>query len=219
VSDYVLRTLERIAPSVVARTLVVRNGVDTAYWSPREGASARGPRLRVVVVCRLTGWKRVHLAVAAAGLAGVDLVVVGDGEERARLERLARDLGARVEFAGHQKDPRPFLASSDVTLSAAEDEPLGLSVLESLAMERPVVAFAGGGIPEIVLDGVTGLLVKEVSASGLASALSSIGADRGRLHEMGVAARRSVVARCDVRRMREGYGRVYAELQGRVPAP
>ena len=55
-----------------------------------------------------------------------------------------------MRFVGHQKDTRPFVAACDVTLNTSNGEPLGLSVLESLAMQRPVIAIAKGGIPEIV---------------------------------------------------------------------
>jgi glycosyltransferase involved in cell wall biosynthesis len=214
VSDYVRRALARTAPRVAARTTVVRNGVDTTYWTPQPNpATSPASPLRVAVVCRLVGWKRVHLAVEAAASADVDLLVVGDGEERARLEVLAARLGARVRFVGHQVDTRPWVASCDVTLSTARDEPLGLSVLESLSMERPVVAVAGGGIPEIVHDGETGALVYEASAPAIADALSRLGRDRAHLQAMGAAGRRFVVERCGAERMCAGYAEVYAELR------
>ncbi len=217
VSDYVMRVLAETAPAVAARATVVRNGVDTGYWSPGPGApNPAGSALRVAIVCRLTAWKRVHLAIEAASLADVELIVLGAGEERERLEALATRLGARARFVGHQADPRPLLLSCDATVSTARDEPLGLSVLESLAMERPVVAFAGGGIPEIVQDGQSGVLVKDVSARAVADALVRLGRDRVRLREMGARGRRFVVDECSVERMCEGYGRAYAQVAGRA---
>lgn len=209
ISEYVARVLERTAPEVARRASVVRNGVDTAYWSPRERPD--GP-FRAAVVSRLTAWKRVHLAVEASAMAGVELVVVGDGEERARLEALARRLGASVRFAGHQADPRPFVAECDVAVSASQDEPLGLSVLEALSMERPVVAYAGGGIPEIVEDGATGWLVREATAGAFARALERARTERHRLPSMGAKARRFAVERGSVERMCEGYAATYEAL-------
>jgi glycosyltransferase involved in cell wall biosynthesis len=211
---------------VAARTTVVRNGVDTDHFRPLapEGAAQPSPGPFLAgVVCRLVGWKRVHLAVEAAALADVDLLVVGDGEERARLEALAREKGARVRFVGHQADPRPWVASCDVTLSTASHEPLGLSVLESLAMERPVIAVSGGGIPEIVHDGETGLLVEDASPRAIADALVRAARDRPRLRAMGIAGRRFAVAECSALRMCEGYAAVYGELrtdpERRAPGP
>ena len=206
VSEYVKRVLAKAAPRLTDRVTVVRNGVDTAYFSPRdrgEGAFCLG------VVCRLTGWKRVHLAIEAAALSGADLVVVGDGEERSRLEALARARGARVRFVGFQADPRAFVAACDAILSTADSEPLGLSVLEALAMARPVIAFAAGGIPEIVEDDVTGILVTEATAGALAQVIQRARGDRSSLERMGASARRFVVEHCSIDRMCQGYAAAY----------
>jgi glycosyltransferase involved in cell wall biosynthesis len=185
---------------------VVRNGVDTAYFCPRERGNGD---FRLGVVCRLTGWKRVHLAIEAAALSGTELVVIGDGEERSRLEALARACGARVLFVGFQTDPRAFVAACDAILSTAESEPLGLSVLEALAMARPVIAFAGGGIPEIVEDEVTGMLVPEATAGALAQVIDRARRDRSSLQRMGASARRFVVEHCSIDRMCQGYAAAY----------
>jgi glycosyltransferase involved in cell wall biosynthesis len=211
VSEYVRSIVSRTAPAVAARTAVVRNGVDTSYWSPRPRGA--GQPFRVGVVCRLTGWKRVHLAVEAAALAGVDLLVVGDGEERARLESLVRRRHANAHFVGHVSDPRPLIADCDVILSAADREPLGLSVLEALAMERPVIAFAGGGIPEIVKDGVTGWLVEQASAASFAAAIDRARSDPRRRIEMAAEARRFVVREGHLDAMCAGYAVQYQDLR------
>jgi glycosyltransferase involved in cell wall biosynthesis len=150
----------------------------------------------------------VHLAIEAAAIADVDLVVLGDGEERVKLERLANDRGARARFVGHQRDPRPFLAECDATISTSDNEPLGLSVLESLSMERPVIAFAGGGIPEIIQK-ETGWLVADATAEAFATAMRAARSDRARVRAMGEAGRRFVVAECSVERMCEGYAAAY----------
>jgi glycosyltransferase involved in cell wall biosynthesis len=213
VSEYVRRAIGATAPRVGQRATVVRNGVDTEYWAPREapGGGASGDAFRLGVVCRLTGWKRVGLAVEAAARAGVELLVVGDGEERPALGRLARGLGARVEFAGYQADPRPWIARCDAVVSTARDEPLGLSVLEALAMGRPVLAFAAGGIPEIVEHGVTGWLVTGEGPHAMAAAIAGVRHDRPRLRSMGIAARRLAVERFAVERMCDLYAAAYRE--------
>jgi glycosyltransferase involved in cell wall biosynthesis len=210
ISEYVRAILARTAPAVASRCTVIRNAVDTEYWSPRQKTAA-GP-FRVGIVCRLTAWKRVHLAIAAASIAGVELLVIGDGEERLRLEAVATERGGAVRFVGRQLDPRPFVASCDVIVSAAKNEPLGLSVLESLAMEKPIIAFRGGGIPEIVQDGVTGILVDDATEAALAAAIARSrgqGADLGR---MGAAGRRFVLQQCNVTNMCSAYAEIYREL-------
>jgi glycosyltransferase involved in cell wall biosynthesis len=209
VSDYVLGVLRRTAPGVARNAVVVRNGVDAAYWSPRPRSD---DTFRVAVVCRLTAWKRVRIVVRAAASAGVELWVVGDGEERARLEALARRCGGVVRFWGRQPDPRPYVAACEATVSASDGEPLGLSLLESMAMERPVIAFAEGGIPEIVEDGTSGVLVGESTWVALAQALARARRDRAGLGRMGATAREFVLARCTIDRTCEGYALVYRTL-------
>ncbi len=209
VSDYVRSVLDKTAPAAAARATVVRNGVDSAYWSPLP--ASRG-EFRLAIICRLTAWKRVHLAIEAATLANAELLVVGDGEKRSSLEALGRRLRARVTFAGHQRDPRPFIAKCDVALSTADNEPLGLSVLESLSMRRPVIAFAGGGIPEIVQHGVTGWLVPEATPEAFAHAIDGARQNRARLSEMGALARQFAVEHASLEQMCEGYASVYRAL-------
>jgi glycosyltransferase involved in cell wall biosynthesis len=215
VSEYVRRVLVQTAPGVADRTVVVRNGIDTSYWTPLP--RSEGSAFRAGIVCRLTAWKRVHLAVRAAALAGGELVVVGDGEKRKALEALARKHRARARFVGHQPDPRPFIADCDVTLSTADNEPLGLSVLESLSMERPVIAFDGGGIPEIVQHDQTGWLVPSASVEAFAAAIERARAARGRLPAMGEGGRRFAVDQGGQDRMCAGYAAAYRSLAPSSP--
>jgi glycosyltransferase involved in cell wall biosynthesis len=98
-------------------------------------------------------------------------------------------------------------------VSSSRDEPLGLSVLEAQAIGRPVIAFAGGGIPEVVRDGETGWLVRDRSAAALADRMREASSDRARARAMGEAARRHIDASCRIEAMCEGYGRAYAELE------
>jgi len=211
VSQYVLKVLSRAAPRTAARMTVVRNGLDSSYWAPVP-ALPRARPFRAAMVCRLVARKRVDVAIEAAARAGIDLIVVGDGEERARLTRVARRRGAAVTFAGHCSDPRPLVAECDVVLSTAENEPLGLSLLEALSMERPVIAGASGGVPEIVRDGVTGWLVAEPTAAAFAEALARARQNRPSLRAMGAEARRFVVAECGMDRMCQGYAEVYRSV-------
>lgn len=213
ISQYVREVIARTAPRTAARITVVRNGLDTSYWAPAAPRSDERP-FRVGIVCRLAATKRVHIAVEAAARARVELLVVGEGGERARLARIARGCGASVTFAGRHPDPRPMVAECDVVLSTAENEPFGLSVLEALSMERPVIACAGGGIPEIVRDGVTGWLVAEPTADAFAEVITRARENRQKLRAMGAEARRSVMAEFEIDRMCAGYAAVYRSVLG-----
>lgn len=89
------------------------------------------------------------------------LLVVGDGPERAACEELACSLGmsGHVRFLGRRGDVPRLLAAIDLVLMPSQSEGLGLAAIEALAAARPVIAFAVGGLPEVVVDGLSGRLV------------------------------------------------------------
>jgi glycosyltransferase involved in cell wall biosynthesis len=221
ISQYVADWVTRAVPGIAPRLRVVLNGVDAGYFSPRpRSADAAGRPFTFAVVCRLEPWKGVDLVIEAASRSkGFAVDIVGDGSERARLEQIARDVGVadRVRFLGYLADPRAAVADADAVVNASREEPLGLSVLEALAMERPVVGFAGGGLPEIVQHGETGWLVPERSAGALAIALAEAASDRERARRFGVAGRRFIEERCRIETMCGGYRAVYEELVAAGP--
>jgi glycosyltransferase involved in cell wall biosynthesis len=114
------------------------------------------------------------------------LVVAGDGTlaDELRARAASGRAAARVHFLGQRADVDRILASADVFVHPSYDEPFGLAVLEAAAAGLPVVAFRCGGIPEIVHDGVTGLLAARGDVTELAAHLDTLLADdalRGRL--------------------------------------
>ncbi|AEG53211.1 glycosyltransferase [Sinorhizobium meliloti WSM1022] len=127
---------------------------------------------------------------AVARLPGVYLWLLGDGEERDNLHKLATDLGVsgRVRFAGWQDDTRPFLAAADVFVMSSSHEPLGNVILESWAQGTPVVSTRSEGPQWFMRDGENGLMVDIGDAEGFARAIEQIVADnslRTRLAERG----------------------------------
>jgi glycosyltransferase involved in cell wall biosynthesis len=120
--------------------------------------------IKAVTVGRLIPLKRVDgLLEALKELPDLGLVVVGDGPERLRLERRARELGVsdRVYFAGQRskKEALGLMAACDLFVLNSVHEGFPHVVLEAMALGLPVVATAAGGTPEVVRDGETGLLV------------------------------------------------------------
>jgi glycosyltransferase involved in cell wall biosynthesis len=107
------------------------------------------------------------------------LLVVGEGSEREALEAQAEDLGisARTVFAGRREDVPAITAALDVAVLPSYREAQGLSVLEAMALSRPVVASRVGGIPEMIEDGVTGLLVPPNDPDSLAGAITRLLSD------------------------------------------
>ncbi len=118
------------------------------------------------------------------------LVLVGDGPELPKAEQLARDLGIRddLRILGQQR-PEPVLQASDLFLMPSRSESFGLAALEAMACGVPVLGYFAGGLPEVVEDGVSGLLCPEGSDICLGSLAADLLENTGRHTAMRLAAR------------------------------
>lgn len=142
---------------------------------------------------RLSSEKGLHVLLEAFALVlprspQARLLVVGDGPERTRLERQAQALDIRhaVIFAGFQSDVAAHLRLFWITAAPSIwEEPCPLSVIESLATGVPVVASRVGGIPEVIQDGETGLLVEQGNPRQLADAISCVLVDTALRQRLG----------------------------------
>ena len=136
-------------------------------------------RSTFVFAGRLTAQKALTVALdAVAELPDARLVLIGDGPERARLERHARERGlnGRVEFRGAlpRDEVLGVLGTATAAVLSSDWENLPHAAVEALAVGTPVVATSVGGVPEVVRDGVNGLLVAPGSAGALAAALARV---------------------------------------------
>jgi glycosyltransferase involved in cell wall biosynthesis len=140
----------------------------------------------------------------------VRLVVVGDGPERASLERLARELGLdqQIVFAGQSGDVAPFYAAADAFALPSHSEGSPYVLLEAMAAGLPVVATAVGGVPEILSDEESALLVAPRDEAAMARALSRILSDR----ELARALTTKASALAATRHAPETYARALARL-------
>jgi len=125
------------------------------------------------------------------------LVLVGDGPDRSAAEWLAHDLGIQcnVHFLGKQDRVNELLPLADLLLMPSELESFGLAALEAMACKVPAIATRVGGVPELVDDGVTGLLYKVGDVDGMAQGALSLLSDNSRLEAMRDAARRTAQKR------------------------
>jgi glycosyltransferase involved in cell wall biosynthesis len=204
---------------------VVENGVDLARFERGGAARTRpaGAPLRVAFVGRLIPLKVVDLLLAALARHGArhasELDVLGDGEERPRLEALARELGIaeRVRFHGFVPQPRVAraLREVDVLVLPSIHECGGAVVLEAMAMGLPVIAARWGG-PADYLDESCGMLVEpanpEALVAGLSAALDALAADPERCRALGAAGRAKVEALYDWERKIDAMLAIYARV-------
>jgi glycosyltransferase involved in cell wall biosynthesis len=133
--------------------------------------------------------------------------VAGEGSERERLERLAE--GSGVTLLGVRSDVLELIRAADALCLPSEAEALPMSILEAMALERPVVATDVGGVAEQVVDGETGHLVPTGDPAPVGRALLALAADRERARELGAAGRRRQRERFSGEAMVEEYARVF----------
>ncbi len=182
---------------------VVLYGMDYKWLSDQDIQAAR-QRLRAELnlsadaqalgmACRLVEQKGIPYALEAlrrirAGFPRAHLVIAGDGELADELRRLASRLGVadRVHWLGWRADAAELMAAFDVFLLPSLHEGFGLVLLEAMARRAPIVASRVGAIPEIVIDGETGILVEPRNAEALAQAMTHLLNDRALRKYMGL---------------------------------
>jgi len=178
------------------RLLTIPNGVE-----PVERADpvrlVEAPA--ILEVARLAEVKGQSTLLEALATVDAGAVLVGEdleqgGAYRSALERLAQTLGIRerVVFAGRRDDVPGLMAGCEVVCLPSRAEGLPLVLLEAMAQGKPVVASAVGGVPELVVDGETGLLVPPGDVEALAQALRRVLGDPELARRLGEAGRRRV---------------------------
>lgn len=158
---------------------------------------------------------------AIAKVAGVRVVILGEGEQRPALEKLAIDLGVsdRIDLLGWVDDPRAYLPEFDVIALPSRSEGFPLAVVEAMLAARPVVATRVGSISEAVTDGETGLLIAKDDIDGLATALCRLRDEPVLRAQLGRRGREVAVARFTVEQMSANYERLWYKLVTAPQAP
>lgn len=215
---------EGIAPE---RVSVIYNGIDLAAFETKttdRGAVRReigvGPDDFVVAQVARLDYLKDH-ATAVRTIARVAeqnrqtrLVIVGDGPLRGDIEgHVARaDAAGFVRMLGLRRDVGRILAAADVFLLTSISEGIPLTVIEAMAAGLPVVSTAVGGVPEVIVDGVNGLLAPAGDDEALAQDLLALGADEDLRTRMGEAGRRRAREVFSEARMHAGYRECYNEM-------
>jgi glycosyltransferase involved in cell wall biosynthesis len=206
------------------RVVTVHNGIANNRPEPMPGLRNEGRPL-VAFVGRLNRWKGYELFIEAVARIApsqpfVDFVIAGDAPRgegwrvddlRKRLEDAG--LADRVRTLGLVPDGAAVAEAADiVVIPSTWPEPFGLVALEAMRAGRVVVAAAHGGIPEIVEDGVSGVLVPPRDPAGLAAAIGGLLDDPARMASLGAAAQARVRTEFSVERMVDQVERIYLEL-------
>lgn len=203
------------------RVETVPNGVDAARVRRQAGARVlrQDARLKLVTVASLHPAKGQTVLLDASrrlldsGLA-VEVVLVGGGQLDAVLRQRVRelDLESYVRFVGYVANPYIEMAAADIYVQPSLDEGFGISVLEAMALELPVIASATGGLPEIVVDGTNGLLVTPGDAIALAAAIQRLEGDRSLRDRLARRGHAAVTTSFDARRVARRYADAYELL-------
>jgi glycosyltransferase involved in cell wall biosynthesis len=204
--------LARLNPRSQGRVCFWRNGLDLDRLIPplsRQRTTARNAlgiatsQFVMTTACVLLPWKRVDRAIRALphilqDLPQALLVILGDGEERANLEALARDLGVadavRFEGAVPQEDVRRYLWAADVFLSLNDLSNVGNPLLEAMACAKPIVTIDNGTTSELIHDGDTGLLLPSGEPDAVTQAVLRLDRDALLRRRVSQGARRFATA-------------------------
>lgn len=206
------------------RVVTLHNGIDTQRFA-FNGPRADGP---AVIVARLCADKDIATLLEAVAIvirqaADFRLSIAGDGPCRPSLEQLADRLGLmrHVQFLGLVRDVPALLHQARMFVLSSISEGVSLTLLEAMACGLPIVATRVGGTPEVVVDGVTGLLAPPRDPAALAACLLRLHQDRQAAQAMGAAGRSVVESRFDVRNMVAQYEQLYqgARSEGCCPYP
>ncbi len=213
-------TYDNLALSTNKEIVVIPNFVDTNLYRPAEQKSNH--RRRIIHSSNFRRLKRVDVVIEvfAKVKAQLDceLVLIGDGPERSAMERLTQSLGLteHVHFLGKQHQVATVLAEADVFLLPSETESFGLAALEALSCGVPVVAFAVGGLPELVVNGEVGVLCTPGDTQQMAVATLNILKDPALHRRLSLAARAHAVESFQRTPIVDAYEKSYRQaLQGK----
>jgi len=213
VKDYSVKT-DRINPDKIE---VIYNGVDLKkFYNPRPEFFAN--KIPVIgVIARLDeqkGHRYLLEALARIKDYNFEVWLVGDGSLKNKLAKQAEALSIKnkVKFFGAKDDVRPILDKIDLFVLPSLWEGLGIAVLEAGAAARPVISTKVGGVPEIISDKKTGLLVEPKDPAGLAEAIKWILENQLKAQTMALALQKEVKEKFSLEKMVKEYDSLYQSL-------
>lgn len=204
------------------KSRVIPGGVDIhkfvysdAGWKQIDRELSLNGRPMVLFSGKLTKYKGVEYLINAAKKINGEVVILGDGPERKRLEEKAKQLKlGNVHFLGHKgagmKSLVPYYSRADVLVAPSVwDEPLGLVILEAMACQTPVVVTRKGGIPLAVKDEYNGYFVRPRNSSEIVEKVNKLLDNDALCHKMGQNARKSVEQKFSWEKIAAKFERMY----------
>ena len=229
ISEAIKRFTIEIEGAPADKIAVVHYGIDFGWLSDDEIEAAShhlraalgvgADALLLGMVCRLVEQKGIPYALEAlrrlrAQYPQAHLVIAGDGEKAAELRRLSSALGIadRVHWLGWRSDAADLMAAFDVLLVPSLWEGFGLVLLEAMSRRVPVIASRVSAIPEVIVDGESGILIAPRDVDALARAIARLLNDRALRKYMGLLGAARLDEHFSVERMISGTLAVYEQI-------
>ncbi len=205
---------------------IIHCGVRPELYGKAPETVSDPAQTRLVFVGRLTAIKGLRVLIEAFGKAretaeGLTLTIIGDGEDRAHLERMASPYGDAVRFLGFrsQDEVADQLNDADVLVLPSFAEGVPVVLMEAMASGKPVIATRVAGVPELVEDGESGLLVPPGDPEALAHAIVGLAGHPARRAKMGRAGREMVEREFDIDREAARIASLFLDAGGEAIRP
>jgi glycosyltransferase involved in cell wall biosynthesis len=211
---------------------VIKNGVDLMPRKNEESAEVEHEIISncsskiITTIGRLSNEKGIDVLLVAFQqvldtIHDATLVIIGNGPLEDKLKSLARELGieSRVRFLGFRRDIVPYLAASHLYACASRFEGLGMSLIEALAFGLPVVATRVGGIPEVIEDGKTGILVEPDNPVTMRNAIVSVLGNEKMAEHLRENGLKEVFEKFNIKNTIESYEKLYLKLASNEGMP
>jgi len=216
-------------PFIKGKIVVIHNGIRGIDFLTREKARetlgefnkslkkalSKNPELTIVgTISELHKNKGLDLAIEALKSLNAFFVIIGEGEEREKLEKQIRDekLEEKIALLGHVKEASIYLKAFDIFTLTSRTEALPYAILEAGRAELPVVASSVGGVPEIIDDRKSGLLVKAEDAYSIQSVLNSLLAETEKRKLLGERLSKKIASEFSFEKMLEETVAIYRKL-------
>jgi glycosyltransferase involved in cell wall biosynthesis len=224
------KLLSQLYPEHKEKITVVHNGLDITWWQSQllrftdedlrhikeDIFHCKENTLIVTTVAELNDRKGIKYLIKAVPevakkYPNVKFIIIGDGPNKSDYEHLIKklDLENHVHLTGRQKEIPKLLKSSNIFLLPSIREGFGMVNLEAMITPLPIIATRAGGIPEVVEDGKTGILVNPGSSEELIKALEKLIPDVKLREKLSLAGHERVIQKFDARQMAVAYEKIY----------